>query len=386
MKKENRLIVVSGVVIVLLALLLSVIFTKCENSKAERQIKQAGIFSFAGNVRKEKSFFTKVKDKIFGSREEKIVKEYQELYAELEKKLSKLDTWNMKKDDMSKLEEIRSKLDKLSDEYYDLTGRGIYEVINGNTNYEVTKEKTNLDMTNEEDLFAKEKNTHTKNLLLTLTETGGYTLEKDSQGLFSKLFSKIKGERYYKFKTEDKENEEKTVEVISSSKKAVVKGFNEKDLLISKTEYIYDKENNCVKMLGKMYDDDGKEISSRSYDKLDNKGIFEFADGRKWDYSIEDATQLKILVKETFPNGDVEEFTTVNGVKEGKATKKYANGDVENIFYKADKKNGKSEYIFKNGEKEVAYYKDDVLDGPAEYTYSDGYKEKYTYKNGKRID
>ena len=84
-----------------------------------------------------------------------------------------------------------------------------------------------------------------------------------------------------------------------------------------------------------------------------------------------------------FSNGDKEEFSYNNGVREGERKFTYKNGDSELARYSNGKIQGNSTYLFNNGDKEEFSYNNGIREGERKFIYKNGDSELARYSNGK---
>ena len=90
----------------------------------------------------------------------------------------------------------------------------------------------------------------------------------------------------------------------------------------------------------------------------------------------------KAITKYIFKNGNIEEFTYINDIREGTTKFTYSNGDKEETQYKNGVLNGKSLYISKNGDKEEFTYINNIRESVTKFIYSNGDKEETQYIKG----
>lgn len=77
-----------------------------------------------------------------------------------------------------------------------------------------------------------------------------------------------------------------------------------------------------------------------------------------------------------------EEYQTIDGVKEGRATFVFANGDFEEYTYVEGIKQGKATLFKRNGDKEEYFYLAGVKDGEAKLYLKEGLIKRYRYRAG----
>ena len=140
-------------------------------------------------------------------------------------------------------------------------------------------------------------------------------------------------------------------------------------------------KNNKVKIIW-----DLEKIQKEILENKDKNGNFigteiEFIYNNE-DKEIRKYEKNKAITKYIFKNGNIEEFTYINDIREGATKFTYSNGDKEETQYKNGVLQGKSIYISKNGDKEEFVYINDIREGATKFTYSNGDKEETQYKNG----
>lgn len=349
-KKQIKFIVFS-IVAVLISLAGSFSYQKYEEKQLEKKITSFTDTLTAKEIKKEKTIFSKVKDSIFGSEEEKIAKK---LNKKLEESIKIQDEY-LKEDNKTNKEKLTEEYKNIADEiaelqskYYSLTGTYYDE---GHSEKNSNKESTedNIKLTEEkENLSPKEQ---FKKDLKHYYIKQNYVLKNTS--IFEKAKNFIISND---IEILESENENKQVKILYEENKVKVEELSEGNIL---KEIEYRTDDNYATVTVEIYDRESGAI--RILEDI-NKGY-------GWD---------------EFKDGSRIEFRHEKQIPIGSAVKYYKNGDREEFIYHNGKKHGFSTYYFANGDKEEVYYVENKLEGKAKYTYADGYVEIYRYKNGRR--
>ena len=140
-------------------------------------------------------------------------------------------------------------------------------------------------------------------------------------------------------------------------------------------------ENNKIEIIL-----DLKKIQKEILENKDKNGNFigtkiEFIYNNE-DKEIRKYEKNKAITKYIFNNGNIEEFTYINDIREGVTKFNYSNGNKEETQYKNGVLNGKSLYLYKNGDKEEFNYINDIRESVTKFIYSNGDKEETQYIKG----
>lgn len=338
-----------SIIVILISLGISLFYQFHQEQQLEKKVTTFTDSLTAKEIKKEKNFFTKVKDSIFGSEEKKIEKK---LNKKLEESIKIQDEYlkEQNKDNKEKLTEefrnISNEIAKLQSEYYSLTGTYYDQNYSEkDSNKELTKDKVEVPE-EQEILTPKEK--FKKNLK-------NYYIKQNYSLKNTSIFEKVKN-----FLTSNDieifEDANRQVKILYEENKVKVKELSE-GVILKEIEY--------------RTDDNYATITVETYDRESGaiRILEDINEGYGWD---------------EFKDGSKIEFRHENQIPVGSAVKYYTNGDREEFIYHNGKKHGFSTYYFANGDKEEVYYVENKLEGKAKYTYADGYVEIYRYKNGRR--
>ena len=154
-------------------------------------------------------------------------------------------------------------------------------------------------------------------------------------------------------------------------------------ILIQYNNFIKDfkKKNNKIEIIWNL-----EKIQKEILENKDKNGNFigteiEFI-YNNGDKEVRKYEKNKAITKHIFKNGNIEEFTYINDIREGVTKFTYSNGDKEETQYKNGVLNGKSLYLYKNGDKEEFTYINSIREGATKFTYSNGDKEETQYIKG----
>lgn len=347
-KKQIKFIIFS-IIVILIALAASFSYQIYEEKQLEKKITTFTETLTGKEIKKEKTFFTKVKDSIFGSEEEKIEEKLNKKFEES----IKIQNEYLKENNEKEKEKLADEYKKITDEiaelqskYYSLTGLYYNEVNYEKDISKETKEKKAELIEEKEILSPKEQ--FKKNLI-------NYYIKQDYSLKNTSIFQKVKN-----FIVSNEinilEKENKKVKIIYEENKIKVEELSD-DKILKETEY--------------RTDDNYTTITVETYDRESGaiRILEDINKGYGWD---------------EFKDGSKIEFRHENQIPVGSAVKYYTNGDREEFIYHNGKKHGFSTYYFANGDKEEVYYVENKLEGKAKYTYADGYVEIYRYKDGRR--
>ena len=154
-------------------------------------------------------------------------------------------------------------------------------------------------------------------------------------------------------------------------------------ILIQYNNFIKDfkKKNNKLEIIW-----DLEKIKEEILDNKDKNGNFIGTEIKfiynNGDKEVRKYEKNKAITKHIFKNGNIEEFTYINDIREGATKFTYSNGDKEKTQYIKGVLQGKSLYISKNEDKEKREYKDGKLQGKAEVYRKNGDIETRYYIDG----
>ena len=130
------------------------------------------------------------------------------------------------------------------------------------------------------------------------------------------------------------------------------------------------------------YNNGDKEIKSYEYEKVNGKATYIFKNGDKEEFTYSNGIREGVT-NFTYNNGDREEAKYENGSLEGQSIYLYKNGDKKEFTYSNNQPNGKVTFTYSNGDREVTNYNSGILSGKSSYTFKNGDKEEREYKDGK---
>lgn len=345
-KSQKNFMLVAAIAIVI-SFVISFSYHKYQDRKLEKKVQEFKNTILSEAPKEEKSWITKIKESIFGTKEEKIaneldkkVKEVMEIEQEFSKEMD-----NSKKELLSQeFKKVSEEVVKLQEMYHSITGTYYETTIEKELSKEREKEKIkeeNKQTLEPEEAFREElKNTYISK---------GFSLKNTS------FFQKTKNFLGAN-KVENLVNGNQSVKITYDENKTLVEEFAD-DKVIREIEYKTEDNYNIV------------------HARIDNKekAFIRTLENIKTGFGIDE-----------FTDGSRIEFRHENQLPTGPAVRYYTNGDREEFIYRNGKKHGFSTYYFVNGDKEEVYYIEDILQGKAKYTFADGYVEIYMYKDGKR--
>lgn len=349
MYKKHIKFIVFSIIAILVSLSIAFSYQKYEERKLEKKIVTFTETLKGNQGKKEKNFFAKMKDSIFGSEEEKIAKNLNkkiEKSIQIQNDYLKEDNEKNKEKLTEEYRDIVKEIAELKSKYYSLTGT-YYDEINIEKDLKKTDSEEKIELTEEkENLSPKEK--FKKNLK-------NYYVKQNYSSKNTSIFEKAKN-----FITSNDieilQNENNQIKIFYEENKVKVEERS-KDEILKEIEYRTDDNYNTISV-----EIHNKETGAIRILEDINKG-----------YGLDE-----------FKDGSKIEFRHENQIPIGSAVKYYKNGDREEFIYHNGKKHGFSTYYFANGDKEEVYYVENKLEGKAKYTYADGYVEIYRYKDGRR--